>query len=211
MSEIDEEFNSITSKEINELMHYVIDNEDNIPNRMCEVLVYGIAAAQLGEACDKNFKGEIDYHKSFEMAENSAVSIIPNSIVGKLRLYVQLGLASMRMSEVKDKNHQKSEKIYHSKLIDMFDIAFPYFDFIGSEVRPHDEDRDRIDILAKCKDSDRHAIIELKVGNKSGHKQLRSYAHGFNNPILINISEEEVKTKRDGIIYKTFDEIGIKL
>lgn len=71
-------------------------------------------------------------------------------------------------------------------------------------------DGDVIDILAEDIISKRPVIIELKRGNKSGHKQLRSYAVHYKNPILINVSVEEPLIKRKDIIYYLFEELGIE-
>ena len=83
------------------------------------------------------------------------------------------------------------------------------YEFLHRELKASEMDNDRIDILAKHIITGRIAIIELKLGSKSGHKQLRSYAVGFDNPILINISEDDVKLKRDDIKYMTFSDIGL--
>jgi len=100
-----------------------------------------------------------------------------------------------------------SEELYKKALIQNFNMAFPIYDFVKSERVTIDYDR--IDILAKCKETNRDVIIELKVGNKSGHKQLRSYAYEFDNPILINISEQLPKRECADVAYKTFGELGI--
>lgn len=198
-----------SSCEINELMEFC--GKKGSPERIAEIVVYGICASQLAEACSNYHDGKIDYKEAFYMANNSLCNSLPGSAMYDLMSYAQIALASMHMSDANRRGGKISEKKYHGKLIDFFDSAFPYLEFIGSEIRPHDDDRDRIDILAKCKESGRDAIIELKLGNKSAHKQLRSYAYGFEDPILINVSEDDVKTKREGIIYTTFKEIGINL
>ncbi len=62
-------------------------------------------------------------------------------------------------------------------------------------------DLDLIDVLAKEKTTGRDVIIELKKGNKNGYKQLRAYSYFFKNPILVNISEYPVISKKEGIVY----------
>lgn len=205
------EYKKLSVSEINQLIEFANSSSTIKPERISEILVYGICAAQLAEACSRYHDGDVCYSKAFEMANESLCASLPESDMYKLMTYVQVGLASMKSSECLHSESSKSEKNYHGKLVDFFDTAFPYLEFIASEVRPHDDDRDRIDILAKCKDTGRDAIIELKLGSKSAHKQLRSYSYGFDNPILINVSEEEVRVKREGIIYTTFKEIGIQL
>ena len=107
-----------------------------------------------------------------------------------------------------ERKSNRSEKYYHEEIVNNFNDYFDDYDFVGNEVVTSDG-ADRIDILAECKKTCRDVIIELKLGCKSAHKQLRSYAYEFENPILINISEQEVKNKRDGITYLTYDDIGI--
>lgn len=68
-------------------------------------------------------------------------------------------------------------------------------------------DLDRIDILAKDKNTGQDVIIELKKFSKDGYRQLRSYGYYFENPRLINISEKEVPNKKEGIEYFTFTEL----
>ena len=68
-----------------------------------------------------------------------------------------------------------------------------------------------IDIFAKDKNSNRDVLIELKLGAKSGHKQLHQYAFNFHNPILINISEKIPAKLFGGIEYLTFSGIGLSL
>lgn len=68
-------------------------------------------------------------------------------------------------------------------------------------------DSDWVDILAKDKKTGQDVIIELKVKNKNGYKQLRAYSFFFDNPRLMNISVEEVAVKKEGIEYFLFSEI----
>ena len=100
-----------------------------------------------------------------------------------------------------------SEKIYEKILIDNFSKIkqFNKYEFVGSQINT--PGGDRIDILAKDIISKRPVIIELKIGDKSGHKQLRSYAIHYDNPILISISTETVIKKRHDIIYYVFAEL----
>lgn len=204
-------YERFSADEIVEFINLASKSESLDSERVCEVMIYGICAAQLADACSKYHNQEIDFDEAFYMANESTAKAVPYSIMHDLRSYVQIALASMEADKAKRDRSARSEKQYHGRLVEFFDCAFPYLEFVASEARPHDEDRDRIDILAKCKDTGRDAIIELKLGNKSAHKQLRSYAYGFEDPILINVSESEVRVKREGIIYTTFDEIGINL
>lgn len=206
-----EEFKMISADEISELLEFASRNKESTPDRLMEVLFYGICASQLSEACLLDFNSKAKRKESFELTQQSACVLVPNTPMSMLMSYVQFGITAMHLKSSGSKLNKAKEKDYQGLLIERFSSAFPYLDFVASEVRPSDDDRDRIDILAKTKDNNRDVIIELKLGKRSAHKQLRSYAYGFNDPILINVSEEDVDNKRDGIIYKTFSEIGVSL
>lgn len=102
-----------------------------------------------------------------------------------------------------------SEKYYQNKIIDNFNNIEIFNNYIFIENEKKLNDGDKIDIFAKTKDNDRPIIIELKIKNKSGRKQLRSYATHFENPILINISEEYPCNITEDIIYLTYKDLGI--
>ena len=65
-----------------------------------------------------------------------------------------------------------------------------------------------IDMLGRCKKTGKYIIVEYKIGAKDGSIQLYGYDKmlGGDN-ILVNISENNVKNKQDGIIYITKDEL----
>jgi len=65
----------------------------------------------------------------------------------------------------------------------------------------------RIDILAKCTETLRPVIMEVKKGSVSAHRQLLDYAGDFDNPILINLSQFECKKQKDGVIYYCLDDL----
>lgn len=102
-----------------------------------------------------------------------------------------------------------TEKRYEEILIDNWDKTTLGKEYVIVNSQYLLEDGDFIDILAKDKKSNNHVIIELKKGCKNGYKQLRAYSVFFDNPILINISESDVKIKKKGIAYFTFDSIGL--
>jgi len=138
---------------------------------------------------------------SMDMIKSTGLDNLPISTV----LYGHL--AECRFRDI-SKKIKTSERDYHDELCTSFDKYLPELTFIDREVQIDIDDRDRLDILAESKDG-RPVIIELKLGNKSAHKQLRSYAVGFENPILINISEELPPNRRSDINYMTFKGIGI--
>ena len=104
-------------------------------------------------------------------------------------------------------DRKTKEQEYESELIDRFDSIkeFSEYKFIKSQKVLGDGDR--IDIFAIHKNSDRPVLIELKVGNKSGHQQLINYATHFSDPILISISEKRPLHERLGIIYCIYKDL----
>lgn len=123
---------------------------------------------------------------------------------------VDLFLAEFAYS-VRKKRKTITEKDYQNELVLNFGKYFPQYNIKAAEMKISQSDNDRIDIYAKCKTTHRDVIIEIKMGAKSAHKQLRSYAWEFDEPILINLSEKPVKTQREGIVYLTFDDIALQL
>ena len=65
----------------------------------------------------------------------------------------------------------------------------------------------RVDIFAVEKVTGRPVVIELKTGAKNPTNQLLAYAHNFNNPILIGVTNEEIDTSRknSGVFYFTYN------
>ena len=123
---------------------------------------------------------------------------------------VDLFLAEFAYS-VRKKRKTITEKDYQNELVLNFGKYFPQYNIKAAEMKISQSDNDRIDIYAKCRTTHRDVIIEIKMGAKSAHKQLRSYAWEFDDPILINLSEKPVKTQREGIVYLTFDDIALQL
>ena len=100
----------------------------------------------------------------------------------------------------------KTEKDMRIAVLDNWENSpLSQYNFVRSEMKI--EDGDRIDIFAKTTKG-LPVLIELKKFKKDGYKQLRSYATNFNiPPILINISERNVKNKKKGIKYFTMAEL----
>lgn len=180
----------------------------NFPDRFMDAAIAGIDASLFNERLRELFTCDSDESRSF------ASKVIYDSMpITENCKYIKTAseLASTWLrSGGRERKVYKSESHYHQVIVENFKDYFNGYDFIGSEVVTKDG-ADRIDILARCSETSRSVIIELKVGNKSAHKQLRSYAYEFKNPILINISEDEVKNKREGITYLTYKDIGVSV
>jgi len=205
-----EEMNRFLDKVKNESLHErLLEVDENAPWLMnmgiaLSVMIKGMNTYDKGADSISNDLSESGWH-----LVNSAINLIDMSVVdtSSSSLILYSGLASIRMKG-REKTIGTSEKDYHDELCTSFGKYLPDLTFIDREVQIDVDDRDRLDILAESKDG-RPVIIELKLGKKSAHKQLRSYAVGFENPILINISEELPPNRRSDINYMTFKGIGI--
>ena len=116
-----------------------------------------------------------------------------------------LFLAANSLSARAEKKN--NEELYKLKVIDNFDLIFPYYQYIGTEVKT--KAGGFIDILAMDKSSKKDVIIELKIGNKNCARQLYGYAVDFLDPILISITEFDVINKQEDIIYITAKELDL--
>lgn len=199
----------ITHENIIEFANYIKSDHAklaNFPDRFMDAAIAGIDASLFNERLRDLFTCSSDESRSF------ASSVIYDSMpitenCKYIKTASELASTWLRSGSRERKSH-KSEAQYHQIIVENFKDYFSRYDFTGNEVVTKDG-ADRIDILARCSETGRDVIIELKVGNKSAHKQLRSYAYEFENPILINISEYDVRNKRDGIIYLTYTDIGV--
>nr|DAW82340.1 MAG TPA: hydrolase [Bacteriophage sp.] len=98
-----------------------------------------------------------------------------------------------------DKSRRIIEKYYRKEIINNFDKFFPKYKFIKQEVNV--KNVGKIDILAKDKESNRVVIIEIKTNKQNPNKQLLAYATGYDNPILVGITNMDKKYYLDNIIY----------
>ena len=67
----------------------------------------------------------------------------------------------------------------------------------------------KIDILAKDKISGRDVIIEIKRDKNNSNKQLLAYAEGFDNPILIGITNMNKEYYLKNVIYYSLDILNL--
>lgn len=194
----------LTADEIREIADYIdsIKSIDHIPSRLFDAVVMGIALSGLRgmvNHLEQYPKSPVKFHDIDYLACSDS----------KITGYVFMGMYLSRRADYR--SSRVGEKKYHDFIVKNFNDIFPSFVFVKNEVALSGEDRDRLDILAKEKESGRPVIIELKLGNRSAHKQLRSYAFHFENPILINISESLPNAMREGILYRTYGGLGIEV
>jgi len=118
-----------------------------------------------------------------------------------LSIYKKIYDVNIKIKNIPSKRQE--EKKYHEAVVLNFKDIFPKYEYIEKEYKL--PDGDQVDILAKEQEKSRPVIIELKVTKESAHRQLRSYACNFINPILINLSREMPYKEVKGIIYKIWD------
>ena len=89
--------------------------------------------------------------------------------------------------------------------MDNFDKIFPECDHI--QIEKNVKGIGRIDIYTEK--NGRPVIIELKIGRKNPNQQLLAYSAGFENPILIGITEFPLdeEQKISGIEYFSLHEL----
>lgn len=121
----------------------------------------------------------------------------------ELSLYYYREIYSYEESKLKT---SKSEKQIQDYIIQNFNKIFPNYIFVGKEVCVNKIGK--IDILAKDKKSKRDVIIEIKKGEQNPNKQLLAYAKGYDNPILVGITNMCGDLYLKGINYYTLKDIG---
>lgn len=119
---------------------------------------------------------------------------------------IDLEIAYRRQIKLNDGNNEAEmqREIYES-----FGQLFPDYE------KPQTEfsiSTGRVDIFAVEKVTGRPVVIELKIGAKNPTNQLLAYAHSFNNPILIGVTNEKIDTSRmhSKIIYFTYSKGELK-
>lgn len=102
-----------------------------------------------------------------------------------------------------------NEKEIKDFIVNNFNSIFPDYKFVECEKEVYGIGR--IDIYATYGKQD--VIIELKVKNKNPNIQLIAYGSKFQNPILIGITEQELKheQKIPGISYFALSELKRKM
>jgi Predicted nuclease of the RecB family len=121
----------------------------------------------------------------------------------ELSIYYYKDIYSYDISKLKN---SKSEKQIQDYIIQNFNKIFPDYEFVGKEICV--DKIGKIDILAKDKKSKRDVIIEIKKGEQNPNKQLLAYAKGYDNPILIGITNMCGDLYLKEINYYTLKDIG---
>ena len=155
----------------------------------------------------QQYSMDIDKLKSLEQAVDLFSERFGHKPITFLLDYIHEAEATLMYCKTHSVNHKESK--YKAQVINKFDLLFPQYHFIGSEVNV--PGIGKIDILAKDKISGRDVIIELKVKGKSPNSQLISYGSAFENPILVGITEEPINKNRrlNGIHYYTYSGLNI--
>lgn len=137
-----------------------------------------------------------DINKSIMLALNSPAFIK----YGKSLVYLRDMISMNRVlpcNSGKERNYE--EKKLHDYIVDNFNIIFPDYRFIGSEVVI--ENIGRIDILGEEKTTNRKIIMEIKVGGHNPNSQLYAYGAHYNNPILVGVVDDSFSNRLDSIVY----------
>ena len=191
----------------NKANNFIVENYKNgiTEEEICNVSICrAFASDELSEKISKelttNFLNNFDVLKKYQ-------NDIDLLFGGGISHIMQLLLYSTLVES--EKQTLYSENFYQNKIINNFNNIEIFNNYVFIESEKKLNDGDKIDIFAKTKDNNRSIIIELKIKNKSGRKQLRSYATHFENPILINISEEYPSNITDDIIYLRYKDLGI--
>ena len=177
-----------------------ITEEELCKASICRAFASDELSEKLSKELTTNFLNDFDVLKKYK----DDIDLLFGSGISHI---MQLLLYSTH-TEIEIEN-SISEKTYQNNIIENFSNIKMFNNYIFVESEKKLNDGDKIDIFAKTKDSNRPVIIELKIKNKSGRKQLRSYATHFDNPILINISEDYPCNITEDIIYLTYKDLGI--
>lgn len=138
--------------------------------------------------------GHLDIIKQLVVAK-----VIPEELYG---ICWRLSESYIRDAGTPTKNTNPTENEYKQKIVNNWNVSI-LSDLTLAGVEVVLPDLDCIDILAKDSDG-RDVIVELKKGAKDGYRQLRAYGFFYENPRLINVSEEPVKSPKQGIEYRIF-------
>ena len=180
-------------KTIDYIISNYVNNDPDVNSVEKLIAINTISKMILNTACKKSLLEIMDIIGRLS-------NIIPEHTSSAL-----LCLAAHSLGARSEKSNR--EELYKIKIIDNFDLIFPYYQYIGTEVKT--KAGGFIDILAIDRSSKKHVIMELKLGAKNCARQLYGYAVDFEDPVLISITELDVKNKQNDIIYLTTNELDL--
>lgn len=180
-------------KTIDYIISNYVNNDPDVNSVEKLIAINTISKMILNTACKKSLLEIMDIIGRLS-------NIIPEHTSSAL-----LCLAAHSLGARSEKSN--GEELYKIKIIDNFDLIFPYYQYIGTEVKT--KAGGFIDILAIDRSSKKHVIMELKLGAKNCARQLYGYAVDFEDPVLISITELDVKNKQNDIIYLTTNELDL--
>ena len=140
------------------------------------------------------------FKRNFDTKRLKVISIVKSSHKKKKKRVILCYLMDYALSLLIIEN-KYTEVNYQDDVIKEFNNIFSEYEFVAKE---YTIKSGRIDILAKCKSSNRPVIIELKLFDKNPAKQLFRYSKDFESPILVALTEDKVKHKVQGIVYKEY-------
>lgn len=144
------------------------------------------------------------FKKNFDRKILKVISIVKSSHTTEEKRHILCYLMDYVLSLLII-GERYTESNYQDDVIREFNNIFPEYEFVAKE---YTIKNGRVDILAKCKHSDRPVIIELKLFDKNPTRQLFRYSRDFKNPILVALTENKVKHKVRGIVYKEYKARG---
>jgi len=145
----------------------------------------------------------IEYIMTFVVGHQALKNKIEELVTDDDKSMSDIGRSLIMLHRINYSAPMPRERIYVDEIVCNFHYIFPEYKMKGREVLLADEDK--IDILAEEISTHRPVIIEAKVADKPVHKQLRSYAYHFDNPILVGIAPVDISKKTDDIIYVKYD------
>lgn len=117
--------------------------------------------------------------------------LLYKSLLSNIKYIINCKLFINMKSKKYDNRKYGNEILIKKYIIKNFNIIFPNYVFVKDEFIV--KNIGKIDILAKDSISGRDVIIEIKKNKENPNKQLLAYSKGFNNPILIGITNMDKK------------------
>ncbi len=153
-------------------------------------------------ASDQAYLSGPDMRKIFISGLNALRERYGDYAIDKL----QASVADAAYVPVGDRRY--AEAFVVDRIVQGFEDIFPELVFVGKEVWIGEDMR--VDILARELLSGRDVIMEVKLGARDPTKQLLKYARGFSNPVLLGITEKQLRAgnRNARIEYVTFGDLN---